>query len=107
MFSLKSFISSLFMIMALLWLTVSTPFVFASQQAQQKEIQAKMGEDKNPFSTTTEEKNESSVSTLSEYLHDLNAMNQHFTLLTRVYKCHTSDVYFAFHPELLSPPPKV
>ena len=97
------------MIMALLWLTVSTPFVFASQQAQQKEIQkqAKTGEDKNPFSTTTEEKNESSVSTLSEYLHDLNAINQHFTLLTRVYKCHTSDVYYAFHPELLSPPPKV
>jgi len=97
------------MIMALLWLTVSTPFVYASQQAHQKEIQnqAKTGEDKNPFSTTTEEKNESSVSTLSEYLHDLNAMNQDFTLLTRVYKCHTSDVYYAFHPELLSPPPEV
>jgi len=97
------------MIVALLWLTISTPFVFASQQAQQKEIQKQPGscEDKNPFSTTTEEKNESSVSTLSEYLHDLTSMNHHFTVLTRVYKCHSSDLYYAYHPELLSPPPEV
>ena len=109
MFSLKSVISSLFMIIALLWLTISTPFVFASQQAQQKEIQKQAGnyEDKNPFSTTTEEKNESSVSTLSEYLHDLNSMNHHFIVLTRIYKCHTSDLYYAYHPELISPPPEV
>ena len=109
MISLKSVISSLFMIMALVWLTISTPFVFASQQAQQKEIQkqASSGEDRNPFSTTTEEKNESSLSTLSEYLHDLNLVNHHFIVLTRIYKCHTSDLYYAYHPELISPPPKV
>ena len=109
MVSLKSVISSLFMIMALLWLTVSTPFVFASQQAQQKEIQKQTGssEDRNPFSTTTEEKNESSASTLSEYLHDLNSMTHHFIVLTRIYKCHTSDLHYAYHPELLSPPPEV
>jgi hypothetical protein len=97
------------MIAALLWLTISTPFVFASQQAHQKEIQKQVGssEDKNPFSTTTEEKNESSVSNLSEYLHDLNASNQHFIVVTRIYKCHTADLYYAFHPELLSPPPEV
>ena len=107
MFLLKSVISSLFMIIALLWLTVSTPFVFASQQAQQKEIQKQAGTDKTPLSTTTEEKNESSVSTLSEYLHDLNSMSHHFIVLTRIYKCHTSDLYYAYHPELLSPPPEV
>jgi hypothetical protein len=107
MFSLKSVISSLFMIIALLWLTVSIPFVFASQQTQQKEIQKQAGADKNPFSTTTEEKNESSVSSLSEYLHDLNSMNHHFIVLKRIYKCHTSDLYYAYHPELLSPPPEV
>ena len=109
MVSLKSVISSLFMIMALLWLTVSAPFVFASQQAQQKEFPQQTGscEDKNPFSTTTEEKNESSVNSLSEYLHDLNSTNHHFVVLTRIYKCHTSDLYYAFHPELISPPPEV
>jgi hypothetical protein len=95
------------MIIALLWLTISTPFVFASQQAQQKEIRKQAGTDKNPLSTTTEEKNESTVSTLSEYLHDLNSMSHHFIVLTRMYKCHTSDLYYAYHPELLSPPPKV
>jgi hypothetical protein len=108
MFSLKSVISGLFMIIALLWLTVSTPFVLASQQAQQKEIQKQTGTDKNPLSTTTEEKNEkSSAGTLSEYLHDLNSMNHHFMVLTRIYKCHTCDLYYAYHPELLSPPPEV
>lgn len=109
MIPLKSVISSLFMIMALVWLTISTPFVFASQQAQQKEIQKQAGssEDRNPFSTTTEEKNEGSVNTLSEYLHDLNSINHHFIVLTRIYKCHTSDLYYAYHPELISPPPEV
>jgi len=95
------------MIIALLWLTVSTPFVFASQHAQQKEIQKQAGTDKSPFSTTTEEKNESSVGSLSEYLHDLNSVNHHFVVLKRIYKCHTSDLYYAYHPELLSPPPEV
>jgi len=109
MLSLKSVVSSLFMMMALLWLTISTPYVFASQQAQQKEIQKQAAntEDRNPFSTTTEEKNESSVSTLSEYLHDLNSMSHHFIVLTRIYRCHAPDVYYAFPPELISPPPKV
>jgi len=109
MISLKSVISSLFMIMASLWLTISSPFVFASRQVQQKEIQKQEGssEDKNPFSTTTEEKNESSVNNLSEYLHDLNAINHHFIELTRIYKCHSSDLYYVFHHELLSPPPEV
>ena len=83
MFSLQRVISGVFMIIALSWLTVSTPFVFAAQQCQQKEIQKQAGncEDKNPFSTTTEEKNESSISTLSEYLHDLNSVNHHFIVL--------------------------
>ena len=109
MFSLRSVISGLFVIMALLWLTISTPFVFASRQEQQKEIQKQSAnsEDKNPFSTTTEEKNESSVSTLSEYLHDANSTDHDFTALTRIYKCHTCKLYYAYHPELLSPPPEV
>jgi hypothetical protein len=69
--------------------------------------QAGNSEDKNPFSTTTEEKNEGGVSPLSEYLHDLNSMNHHFIVLTSIHKCHTSDLYYAYHPELLSPPPEV
>lgn len=101
--------SSLFMIMALLWLTVSTPFVFKTQREQKKEIQkqSKQTEDNNPFSNTTEEKNESSANTLSEYLHDHPSLENNFTILTRLYKRYPSNIYCEHHPELVSPPPEV
>ena len=95
------------MIMALLWLTVSTPFVYSAQQIQ-KQIQKeqKQHSDNNPFSNTTEEKNESSVSTLSEYLHDQPSLENNFTFLIRLYKRYPSKIYYEHHPELLSPPPE-
>jgi hypothetical protein len=109
MFSFKHIVSALLMIMALLWLTISTPFIYAAQQAQQEEVQKQSGdcEDNNPFSNTIEEKNESSVNTLSEYLHDPHLTNGHFINFTRLYKCHPSDLYYEYHIELLSPPPEV
>jgi hypothetical protein len=96
------------MITALLWLTVSTPFVYAADQAVKKEVQknANDREDNNPFSNTTEEKNESSVNTLSEYLHELHLVEQNTSIIVKYYKCHPSDLYFEFHPELISPPPE-
>ena len=108
MVSLRHIISGLVMILALLWLTVSTPFVYAAQQAQQEEVQKRGGpESNNSFANTMEEKNEGSVNTLSEYLHDVDQGNQHFITLTRLYKCHSSALYFEYHIELLSPPPEV
>jgi hypothetical protein len=100
--------SSLFMIVALLWLTVSTPFVYDTQQSLKKEMQQRTGqaEDNNPFSNTTEEKNESSVNTLSEYLHDAPLMEKNFIMLVRLYKSYPSNIYCEHHPELLSPPPE-
>ena len=94
--------------MALLWLTVSTPFVYAADQVVKKEAQKNCSdsEDSNPFSNTTEEKNESSVNTLSEYLHEPHQMEEHSTIIVKFYKCHPSDLYFEFHPELISPPPE-
>jgi hypothetical protein len=99
--------SSLFMIVTLLWLTVSTPFVFADQQLKKdaSEKQNKSG-NSNPFSNTTEEKNETGVNTLSEYLHDTPQLEQFSLILVTYYKCHPSRLYFAFHPELISPPPE-
>lgn len=102
--SLQQVVSSLFMILALLWLTVSTPFVYADQLAQTE--QGAANDDSNPFSNTTEEKNESSVNTLSEYLHDHHIADDSIKVLTKFYKCHPSDLYFAFHPELIVPPPE-
>jgi hypothetical protein len=96
------------MILALLWLTVSTPFVYNAQQTQ-KEIQksSKQLTDNNPFSNTTEERNESSVNTLSEYLHEQPSIENNFTFLVRLYRRYPSNIYCEHHPELLSPPPEV
>ena len=95
------------MIVTLLWLTVSTPFVFKAQQEQKKEArgQSKQSDNTNPFSNTTEEKNESSVSTLSEYLHEAHVIEHGYTIIEKFEKCHAEDLYFAYHPELISPPP--
>lgn len=106
-FSLRHIGYSLFMIMSLLWLTISIPFVYEAQKVQ-KEIQkdTRQYEDNNPFSNTTEEKNESSANTLSEFLHELNLAVQHPVTVIRYYKCYPFDIYFEHHPELLSPPPE-
>ena len=108
-FTTAQHVSSVFMILALLWLTVSMPYVYAAQKAG-KAIAQQVGsaeEDNNPFSNTTEEKNENGVNTLSEYLHDMHQLDHAGVLITQFYKCHPSDLYFAFHPELISPPPEV
>jgi hypothetical protein len=105
-YSLAQIGSSVFMILALIWLTVSIPFVYEAAQSAKVETQSGVCDETNPFSNTTEEKNESSVNTLSEYLHDLHLSESGFTVVAKYYKCHPSDLYFEFHPELLSPPPE-
>jgi hypothetical protein len=106
--------SAIFMILALLWLTVSTPFVFASQQklTSQEKIQKDQSpatgceeESSNPFSNTTEEKNPSSTSFSEEYLHDHHITHHFFPIVTQYYNCGNSGVYVAYHGELLVPPP--
>ena len=108
---LKYLASGIIMLIALLWLTVSLPFVNASQQklTEQKSLHQDDIDnecDENPFSNTTEEKTESGNSTLSEYLHEFHSPEHGFVILTSFYKCHPADLYFAYHPELLSPPPE-
>lgn len=107
LFSLKQVSSTLLMIAALLWLTISIPFVYAAQEVQ-KEIssESKHYDDCNPFANTTEEKNESSFNTLSEYLHEHQLTANHSVAFVRFYKCHPSDIYVEYHPELISPPPE-
>jgi hypothetical protein len=99
--------SSLFMMVVLLWLTISTPYVYAAQQIQkQQQKQQKPYQNNNPFSNTTEEKNENGVNTLSEYLHDFQLIEQSVTLVKKFYKCYPSNLYIEYHPELVSPPPE-
>jgi hypothetical protein len=96
------------MIAALLWLTVSTPFVYDAQQLLKKEIQKqpRQTSDNSPFANTTEEKNGSSINTLSEYLHEPHCIEKNFIMFIRLYKSYPSNIYFAYHPDLLSPPPE-
>lgn len=107
-YSLGHLSAALLMLLALLWLTVSTPFVFKAQQkgiAVEKGIQGKTSDAQDPFSGTTEEKTESGLSALSEYLHDIAYPEQHFKVLVKYEKCHSSGLYLAYHPDLLCPPP--
>jgi uncharacterized protein YciW len=102
--------SCIIMALALAWLTVSIPFVYSSQQEMStSKIVANAvpaEEECNPFANTTEEKTENSGNSLSEYLHDMHLHVQYLTTLTKYSKCHPSDLYYAFHPELISPPPE-
>ena len=97
------------MTLALLWLTISTTFVNEAyefiKEISQKFSGTESEEDANLFSNTTEEKNPNANS-LSEYLHDTQPFEKISVALTKFYKCHPADLYFEYHPQLLSPPPE-
>lgn len=99
------------MLTALAWLTVCLPVVNKAQkQYQQVAKQAgdsKANDNTNPLSNTNEEKCESGASLLSEYLHEAPVMERHFVILSTTFSFHPSDLYLAYHPDLIIPPPKV
>jgi hypothetical protein len=114
-FSVFQLGSAVFMMLALLWLTISTPFVFAKQQElakQDKMANAAIplpGSDEeaaNPFGNTTEEKSPNCGSSFSEeYLHDHHLAHHFFSIASQYHKCENAGTYIAFHGELLVPPP--
>ena len=101
------------MILALLWLTVSIPYVFNAQKqllsqekqqpvpvnSQQEEVAA------DPVASTTEEKTPGTGNTLSEFLHEIELLKHPSRNLTRYFMYIRSSLYIAFHGELLVPPP--
>jgi hypothetical protein len=106
------------MILALIWLTVSPPFVFAHQQELGKQnkitcdsfpLDSNEEENStNPFGNTTEEKNPSSSTSFSEeYLHQHHIEEHFFSIASQYHKCENAGTYIAFHGELLVPPPNV
>lgn len=102
--------SAFVMLLALAWLTVSLPYVYKAQQ-QFNQVCKESGhleavDDCNPLSNTTEEKVENGNALLSEYLHETHVMAHHFVTVPAFYKCHPSDLYLAYHPELVIPPPE-
>lgn len=107
-------VSATVMILALLWLTVSTPFVYAAQQelAKQQKIEKAASpltgneeESSNPFGNNTEEKAPGNNSLSEEYIHNNHRIHFFSSVTTQYHKCENADTYIAFHGELLVPPP--
>lgn len=105
----KHQLSAVFMIFALLWLTVSASLVADIQQRlNDKNSRASaqtMEENTNPFSGLNEEK--CSTNAFSEYLHESLTLSI-FTQPDLEHNCHAGSViYIAYYGELISPPPEV
>lgn len=107
-------LSAVFMILALLWLTVSAPFVASAKQqiANTEQVgdteappSAGDGDSTNPFGNNTEEKSPTSTSFSEEYLHDHHKSEAFFFVTTNFHKIENAGTYVAFHGELLVPPP--
>jgi len=117
-YQFKQQLISVLMLVTLLWLTVSTPFVYASQLQLAKQ-QASLSpssqhDDSNddektctPLgSNTAEEKPHGSINSLSEeYLHLDSELFRLAELSLNHTRYHTASEYVAFHGELLCPPP--
>jgi hypothetical protein len=112
-YSQFSKISSVFMMLALVWLTVSTPFVFASQQKntvchQMTDVNSNLPvneEESNPFSNSTEEKAPSGFSASEEYIHNHHSSDYYLMAASQFHKLEDAGIYVAFHGEMLVPPP--
>ena len=112
-YSLLQQFSAAFMALALLWLTVSAPFVTAAQQEIAKQdkmaktttpLAGSEEEAANPFGNTTEEKAPSS-SFSEEFLHDHHKADYFFSIVSQYHNCENDGTYVAYHGELLVPPP--
>jgi hypothetical protein len=112
---LLKIISSIFMMLALVWLTI-TPYIYKVQQqknfvtkSQNTKIPA-TGDEENvssPFGNTSEEETSNSLSTISEeYLHSSQSFEHYITGPSSYYTTENVKIYIAFHGELLSPPPE-
>ena len=112
-YNLVHLISAVGMILALLWLTVSTPLVYAAQQNLAKHSQLEKAgsfpeteeDSTNPFGNNTEEKAPSGTNLSEEYLHDHHVQFHFFAGVVTPYAIAKNDTYHAFHGELLVPPP--
>lgn len=113
-FTTAQLVSAIVMILALVWLTVSAPFVYAAQQELAKQQKTEKAaspfagteeESSNPFGNNAEEKAPNTASISEEYIHNSHRIYFSFSIATQYHKCENSDTYIAFHGELLVPPP--
>jgi hypothetical protein len=103
--------TSVFLMLALLWLTVSTPFIITAQQELAKQLKALSidasetgsGDETTDSGNNNIEEKVPTASNLSEeYLHITHCFGIEISLY---HKQQNADDYIAFHGELLVPPP--
>lgn len=97
-------LSTIFAMLCLLWLTVSTPYVNNYQQQVKKELQ-QTADDGLIDGNSTEEKNESGNDNVTEYLNQWLSTYSNPMIGLTFHSFYTTDVYPAFHPETVVPPP--
>ncbi len=117
-YTIKHLLSSLLMLFLLAWLTVCLPYVnesrsavkaqvvLSSEEVPETEDNRLLNDDSNPLNNTNEEKSESGSSLPSEYLHHGFVLEHRFSHTVSLHKYHPSDLYIAFHPEMIIPPPE-
>ena len=101
------------MMLALLWLTVSTPFTYASHQNLVKQgkivkLSPEAGNEDdatNPFGNNTEKGPSDSSPFSEEYIHPANKIDYFFAQEAQFYSCENTEIYTAFHGEIIVPPP--
>ncbi len=109
-------LSAVFMICALVWLTISAPFVYASMQEHAKQdkienmgspVSGNEEETANPFGNTTEEKAPSNSSLSEEYLHDHHSTDCFFSIVLQYQnaKMQTPIMLFMANCSFLPPTP--
>lgn len=108
-YRLTESVSAAFMVLTLLWLTVSTPFIIEVQKELNTTCSTLPSEQSqedntNPFSGMNEEK--SSEISISEYLHSGTALISRHSLNIEHADTQGADIYIAYYGELLSPPPE-
>jgi hypothetical protein len=112
-FSLLNRCSAVFMSLALLWLTVSAPFIMSGQQdengyhwqADAEDSLPASEEDSVPPGSSQEEKASSGSAFSEEYLHDHHHTTAFFFIASLFHNLESDGTYIAFHGELLVPPP--
>ena len=108
-------LSAVFLMFALLWLTVSLPFVYENQKKFAEEnistnsncAHPGCEEEANPLNNTTEEKAPGIASVSEEYLHDNHSSEHIMSITSRNHNCENSGIYNAFHGEVQVPPPNL